>query len=68
MYPLFSLLGDAFGLIGEVNYIIPEGLRHPDYGGGWLFQGGLRFKAGKTQTTLAWRGGQTITLGLELNF
>ena len=68
MHPLFSLLGDAFGLIGEVNYIIPEGLRHPDYGGGWLFQGGLRFKAGKTQTTLAWRGGQTITLGLELNF
>jgi hypothetical protein len=68
MHPLFFLLGDAFGLIGEVNYIITEGLRHPQYENGWLFQGGLRFKTGKTQTTLAWRGHQTLTLGLELSF
>jgi len=67
-HPLFFLLGDAFGLIGEVNYIIPDELRHPEYRDGWLVQGGLRFRAGKTQTTLAWRGHQTLTLGLELNF
>lgn len=66
-HPLFAVLGDSLGLIGEVHYFIDSRLRRPGFSSSWLFQAGVRFKLGDTfSSTLAWKDHSDVILGFQI--
>ena len=68
-YPLFSIIGDSLGLMGEINFLIDERLRQEAYSDGVLLQAGFRFKTGEhLATTLSWEDHSKVVLGIDLFF